>query len=269
MFCLQRAKPSFKFQKQGFPHYCEVFKAHTDPQISCGFRNSVRIWFLLQNSAGSKQKSYEIMTMKMFATLDEAKPNTRNIRGLNWTAVKRTTVQVYRLPLHYSIGQLEHDLLAETLHVCMYVCCILYTVHCFRIIDILFKYAYINCKYVVYCNHSHRLWLLTMDRYPIPSGEGGEASKLRNYYSNCHSNLRKIWSWTAGGARHQDGQAGRPPAVMWLRAWPSLKGLTLNLTVFKGLRNKSRPENAKWGDSCVEWKELNFSLKLSPKESCN
>jgi len=90
--------------------------------------------------------------MKLFATLDEAKPNSRNIRGLNWTAVKRTTVQVSGLPLYYSIGQLGHDLLAETL----YVCCVLYTVHCFRIIDILGKYTYINCKYVVYCNHSHR-----------------------------------------------------------------------------------------------------------------
>jgi len=92
MFCLQRVKPSFKFQKQGSPHYWEVFKAHTDPRNACGFRNSVPVWCLLQNSAGSKQKSYEIMTMKMFAPLDKTKPNTGNIRDLNWAAVKRTTV---------------------------------------------------------------------------------------------------------------------------------------------------------------------------------
>jgi hypothetical protein len=49
MFCLQRVKPSFKIQKQFSPQYCEVFKAHTDPRIACGFRNSGRLWFLLQN----------------------------------------------------------------------------------------------------------------------------------------------------------------------------------------------------------------------------
>ena len=248
MFCLQRANPSFKFQKQGFPHYCEVFKAHTDPQIACtkqtcfvfkglnhllNFKNKVFrtiAKFSRRTPTRKFHVAFEIQYVYGFYYKTLQAVNRSHTKSWqwkcspHWTAVKRTTVQVYRLPLHYSIGQLEHDLLAETLHVCMYVCYILYTVHCFRIIDILFKYAYINCKYVVYCNHSHRLWLLTMDRYPIPSGEGGEASKLRNYYSNCHSNLRKIWSWTAGGARHQDGQAGRPPAVMWLRAWPSLKG---------------------------------------------
>jgi hypothetical protein len=49
---------------------------------------------LLHNYAGSKQKSYEIMTVKMFETLDKAEPNTQNIRGLNLAAVKRTTAQV-------------------------------------------------------------------------------------------------------------------------------------------------------------------------------
>ena len=56
--------------------------------------------------------------MKMFAPLDKTKPNTGNIRGLNWAAVKRTTVQVSRLALYYNIGQLIHDLLMETLYVC-------------------------------------------------------------------------------------------------------------------------------------------------------
>jgi len=49
--------------------------------------------------------------MKMFAILDEAKTNTRKIRGLNWAAVQRTTVQTSKPPLYYSIGQLRHDLL--------------------------------------------------------------------------------------------------------------------------------------------------------------
>jgi hypothetical protein len=35
----------------------------------------------------------------MFAILDKAKPDTGNTRGLNLAAVKRTTVQVTRLPL--------------------------------------------------------------------------------------------------------------------------------------------------------------------------
>jgi hypothetical protein len=39
-----------------------------------------------------------IMIMKMFATLDRAKPDTGNTRGLNLAAVKHTTVQVSRLP---------------------------------------------------------------------------------------------------------------------------------------------------------------------------
>jgi hypothetical protein len=49
--------------------------------------------------AGNKQKSYKIMKMKMFATLDKANLDTRNIRGLNLAAVKHTTVQVTRLLL--------------------------------------------------------------------------------------------------------------------------------------------------------------------------
>jgi hypothetical protein len=45
----------------------------------------------------NKQKSYEIMKMQMFATLDKANPDTGNIRSLNLAAVKHTTVQVTRL----------------------------------------------------------------------------------------------------------------------------------------------------------------------------
>jgi hypothetical protein len=39
------------------------------------------------------------MKMQMFTILDKAKPGTENTRGLNLAAVKRTTVQVTRLPL--------------------------------------------------------------------------------------------------------------------------------------------------------------------------
>jgi hypothetical protein len=39
------------------------------------------------------------MKMQMFATLAEANPDTENKRGLNMAAVKRTNVQVIRLPL--------------------------------------------------------------------------------------------------------------------------------------------------------------------------
>jgi hypothetical protein len=46
-----------------------------------------------------KQKSYKTVILNIFATLDEAKPETENVRGLNLAAVKHTTVQVTRLPL--------------------------------------------------------------------------------------------------------------------------------------------------------------------------
>jgi hypothetical protein len=38
------------------------------------------------------------MKMKMFVTLDMARPHTENIRGLNLAAVMCTTVHVSRLP---------------------------------------------------------------------------------------------------------------------------------------------------------------------------
>jgi hypothetical protein len=46
-----------------------------------------------------KRKAYKLMEMQMFAILDKAKPDTENIRGLDLAAVKRTGVQVTRLPL--------------------------------------------------------------------------------------------------------------------------------------------------------------------------
>jgi hypothetical protein len=39
------------------------------------------------------------MITKMFAILDKAKPGIESIRGLNFAAVKHTTVQVTRLSL--------------------------------------------------------------------------------------------------------------------------------------------------------------------------
>jgi hypothetical protein len=51
--------------------------------------------------ATNKQKSFKIMKMKMkmFATLDKAKPDTDNIRGLNLEVVMRMAVQVSSLNL--------------------------------------------------------------------------------------------------------------------------------------------------------------------------
>jgi hypothetical protein len=58
-----------------------------------------------------QQKSYKIMKMQMFATLDKVSPDTGNIRGLNLAAVKYTTVQVTRLPLQQELLMIGHDLL--------------------------------------------------------------------------------------------------------------------------------------------------------------
>jgi hypothetical protein len=52
-----------------------------------------------QNHVGNKQKSSKIMQTKMFATLDKAKPDTENIKGLDLEAVMCMTVQVTRLSL--------------------------------------------------------------------------------------------------------------------------------------------------------------------------
>jgi hypothetical protein len=43
--------------------------------------------------------SYKIMKMQEFTTLDKANPDTGNVRGLNFAAVKHTTAQVTRLQL--------------------------------------------------------------------------------------------------------------------------------------------------------------------------
>jgi hypothetical protein len=53
----------------------------------------------IKNYAINKPKSYKIMKMQMFATLDKENPDTGNIKGLNLAVVKRTTFQVTRLLL--------------------------------------------------------------------------------------------------------------------------------------------------------------------------
>jgi hypothetical protein len=55
------------------------------------------VYDYITKSCRQKLKSTEIMKMQMFATLDKAKPDTENIRGLNLAAVMCTTVQVSRL----------------------------------------------------------------------------------------------------------------------------------------------------------------------------
>jgi hypothetical protein len=55
------------------------------------------------------------MIMKMFASLDKAKANAGNIRGLNLGPVKHTTVQVTRLPLSQKLLKIMHNLLYEYL----------------------------------------------------------------------------------------------------------------------------------------------------------
>jgi hypothetical protein len=46
-----------------------------------------------------EQKSYKTTKMQMFEILDKAKPGIESTRGLNLAAVRRTTVQMTRLPL--------------------------------------------------------------------------------------------------------------------------------------------------------------------------
>jgi hypothetical protein len=53
----------------------------------------------LVRDAGNKQKPSKIMKMQLFVTLDKAKPDTENIKGLNLAAVMCMTIQVPRLSL--------------------------------------------------------------------------------------------------------------------------------------------------------------------------
>jgi hypothetical protein len=54
---------------------------------------------LLQNYVGSKQNSYKIAKMHIFATEDKAKPYTGSTRGLNLATARLTIIQVTKLTL--------------------------------------------------------------------------------------------------------------------------------------------------------------------------
>jgi hypothetical protein len=52
----------------------------------------------ITKSCRQQSEVIKIMKMKMFVTLDKARPHTENIRGLNLAAVMCTIVQVSKLP---------------------------------------------------------------------------------------------------------------------------------------------------------------------------
>ena len=57
----------------------------------------------LQNYAGIAQESYEIIIMKLFATLDKKKCKTLTIISLHQAAVKFTTIEMCNY--HYNTAQ--------------------------------------------------------------------------------------------------------------------------------------------------------------------
>jgi hypothetical protein len=69
--------------QQNSLHHWQFSKVHTGSRFAHGFQSSVRM-IIKQNFAGNKHKSYQIMKMQMFATLDKANPDTEIIRGLNF-----------------------------------------------------------------------------------------------------------------------------------------------------------------------------------------
>jgi hypothetical protein len=77
----------------------------------CYKQAQLAVALYITNYKGTKQKSYKIMKMPMFATLDKANSDTGNIRGLNLAAVNHTTVQVNRLLLEQELLIIGHDLL--------------------------------------------------------------------------------------------------------------------------------------------------------------
>jgi hypothetical protein len=94
--------------------------------------------------------------------LDKAKPGTGNTRGLNLAAIKRTTVQVTRLPLYPELHIVGHDLLfsAWTYRGLVYT------------LYILFNFAHINCTYnILLTMDDRRTQTMTNDR-PDLSSEG-------------------------------------------------------------------------------------------------
>jgi hypothetical protein len=57
------------------------------------------------------------MKIHMFATSGKVKPNTEIVRGLIFAAVKRTTVQMTRLPLYHELHELGYRLLCQALDI--------------------------------------------------------------------------------------------------------------------------------------------------------
>jgi hypothetical protein len=67
---------------------------------------------LPEKYADRKKQLYEIM--KMFVSLEKAKSNTRNIRGINLATIKLETVQISKLQLQQKLRKIRHDLLEES-----------------------------------------------------------------------------------------------------------------------------------------------------------
>jgi hypothetical protein len=67
-----------------FPAPLEVFRGASQYSI-CTWLSNFRTYIIIkQNFAGNKQKSYKIIKMQLFATLDKANPDEGNKRGLNF-----------------------------------------------------------------------------------------------------------------------------------------------------------------------------------------
>jgi hypothetical protein len=126
--------------------------------------------------------------------LDKAKPGTGNTRGLNLAAVKRTTVQVTRLPLQPELPKVGHDLLfsAWTDRGLVYI----YE----------FFLTNSNCIYTIY-------WRLTIDGLrlsqmtdPTPRQRGRPTDKpvtVEQYQTTRHAPQAWLTGW--------------PSVVTWLR----------------------------------------------------
>ena len=105
--------------KQDDQHNWQFYKAPTDQRFLCGFQDSVVHGFNT-NYAGSTHRYYENMTTKIFATLNKAKYDTGNVRGLNLLVVKFTNFQLSNCRYIY-------------IYIYIYICI----------------YIYINCNWVV------------------------------------------------------------------------------------------------------------------------
>jgi hypothetical protein len=84
---LQRLQNKVPRTIVNFPRHTSVRDMHVAFQIPY-------VYDYITKSTSNKQKSSKIMKMKMFVTLDKARPHTESVRGLNLAAVMCTTVQV-------------------------------------------------------------------------------------------------------------------------------------------------------------------------------